>query len=60
MLLAAPLAKLGKAEEARAAAATVLKLQPGFRCRRQFAGVDCNPALAAMLSPALQMAGLPE
>jgi TolB-like protein/Tfp pilus assembly protein PilF len=60
MLLAAPLVKLGRLDEAKAAAARVLELQPGFRYSRQFAGVDCAPALAASLSEALRATGLPE
>jgi tetratricopeptide (TPR) repeat protein len=60
MLLAAPLAKLGRLEEAKAAAARVLELQPTFRYSRQFSGVGCAPALAATLSDALWAAGLPE
>ncbi|MEJ2378220.1 MAG: adenylate/guanylate cyclase domain-containing protein [Pseudolabrys sp.] len=48
MLLAAPLAKLGRLDEAKAAAARVLELQSNFRYSRQFAGVDCAPALAAL------------
>ena len=60
MLLAAPLAKLGRLEEAKAAATRVLELQPGFRYCRQFSGVDCAPALAAALGEALRTAGLPE
>lgn len=60
MLLAAALAKLGRFEEAKAAAARVLELQPAFRYSRQFAGVDCAPALAASLSEALRATGLPE
>jgi TolB-like protein len=60
MLLAASLAKLGRIEEAKAAAARVLELQPAFRYSRQFAGVDCAPALAASLSEALRFTGLPE
>jgi TolB-like protein len=60
MLLAAPLAKLGRFEEAKTAAAAVLKLQPSFRYSRQFAGVDCASGLAAALSEALCGAGLPE
>ena len=47
-------------EEAKAAAARVLELQPAFRYSRQLAGVDCAPALAASLSEALRAAGLPE
>ena len=60
MLLAAPLAKLGRLEESKAAAARVLELQPAFRYSRQFSGVDCAPALAASLSEALRATGLPE
>jgi TolB-like protein len=60
MLLAAALAKLGRLQEARAAATRVLELQPAFRYSRQFAGVDCAPALAAALDDALHNAGLPE
>lgn len=59
MLLAAALVKLGRLEEAKAAAARVLELQPAFRYGRQFAGVDCAPALAASLSEALRATGLP-
>ena len=58
--LAAALAKLGRLDEARAAAARVLELQPAFRYSRQFAGVNCAPALAEALGGALQAAGLPE
>lgn len=60
MLLAASLARLGRLGEAKAAAARVLELQPGFRSSRQFAGVDCAPTLAAALGDALRTAGLPE
>src|SRR5581483_2736096 len=45
--LAAALAKLGRLDEAKMAAARVLELQPTFRYSRQFAGVNCAPALAA-------------
>jgi len=58
--LAAALAKLGRLEEARAAAARVLELHPTFRYSRQFAGVKCAPELAASLGDALRAAGLPE
>jgi TolB-like protein/tetratricopeptide (TPR) repeat protein len=57
--LAAALAKLGRLEEARAAAARVLELHPTFRYGRQFAGVKCAPDLAASLGDALRAAGLP-
>src|SRR5436190_3584905 len=58
--LAGALAKLGRLEEARAAAARVLELHPTFRYSRQFAGVNCAPALADALGDALRTAGLPE
>ncbi|MBY5447509.1 transcriptional regulator [Rhizobium leguminosarum] len=58
--LAAALAKLGRMDEAREAAARVLQLQPSFRFGRQFAGVNCAPALALALGGALRDAGLPE
>jgi TolB-like protein len=58
--LAAALAKLGRLDEARAAATRVLELQLAFRYSRQFAGVNCAPALAEALGGALQAAGLPE
>ena len=59
-LLAAPLARLGRIEEARAAAARVLNLQPGFQYGRHFFGVDCAPTLAISLGEALRETGLPE
>ena len=52
--------KLGRTGEAKAAAARVLELQPAFRYSRQFAGVNCAPALAASLGEALHSIGLPE
>lgn len=58
--LAASLASLGRMTEARAAAAQVLDLQPGFRYGRQFAGVNCDPTLAMKLGDALKLAGLSE
>ncbi len=60
MLLAATLAKLGETEKAGAAAATVLRLQPNFGYNRQFAGVNCEPALATELGSALHSIGLAE
>ncbi len=60
MLLAASLAKLGQLQQARVAAARVLELQPAFRYSRQFAGVNCAPALADALGASLRAAGLPE
>ena len=58
--LAAALAKLGRLEEAKAAAAKVLELHPTFRYSRQFSGVNCAPALAASMGEALRVSGLPE
>jgi tetratricopeptide (TPR) repeat protein len=60
VLLAAALVKVGRLDEARAAAARVLELHPTFRYRRQFAGVNCAPVLAVPLGEALRAAGLPE
>jgi len=58
--LSAALAMLGRLEEAKVAAARVLELQPTFRFGRQFAGVNCSPALAESLGAALRAAGLPQ
>lgn len=58
--LTAALAKLGRLDEAKATAARVLELHPTFRYNRQFAGVNCAPALAEVLGGALRIAGLPE
>ncbi|MDF3834200.1 hypothetical protein P3W85_14740 [Cupriavidus basilensis] len=60
MILIGPLVALDRIDEAKAAAARVLELQPTFRFSRQFAGVDCAPPLAQMLGDALRIAGLPE
>ena len=58
--LAAALVKVGRVDEARAAAARVLELHPSFRYSRQFVGVNCAPVLAAPLGEALHAVGLPE
>lgn len=60
MVLAAPLAKLGLIKEAKNAATRALELQPGLRFSMQFAGVECDTALAASLRDPLLIAGLPE
>jgi len=60
VLLAAALAKLARLEEAKAAAARALELQPTFRYRRHFVAIGCAPELAASLSDALALTGLPE
>jgi hypothetical protein len=58
--LAAALAKLGRLDEARAAAAHVRELHPTFRNSRQFVTVNCAPEFAEILDSALNIAGLPE
>ncbi len=60
LALAAPLMKLGLSAEAKAAAARLLQLQPGFRYGRHFAGLACEPKLSAALGAALRDTGLPE
>jgi TolB-like protein/Tfp pilus assembly protein PilF len=60
VLLAAMLAKVGRLEEAKAAAGRVLELHPAFRYSRQFSGVDCAPELSVALGEMLSTAGLPE
>jgi TolB-like protein len=60
VILIGPLVALRRFDEAKAAAARVIELQPTFRFSQQFAGVDCAPALASKLGAALQAAGLPE
>jgi adenylate cyclase len=59
-VLAAPLAKLGRLEEANTAVARLLELQPEFRYSHFLAGVNCEPTLAAALSEALRSTRLPE
>jgi hypothetical protein len=54
------LAKVGRLEEAKAAAERVLELHPAFRYGRQFSGVDCAPQLAAALGEMLGASGLLE
>jgi hypothetical protein len=54
------LARIGRLDEAKAAAGRVLELHPAFRYSRQFSGVDCAPALSAALGEMLGAAGLPE
>jgi adenylate cyclase len=60
MALAAPLVKLGRTPEAKAAAARVLALEPTFRCSHAFAAAGTAPAVAEALSEALRAAGLPD
>lgn len=60
VILIGPLVTLRRFDEAKAAAARVIELQPNLRISQQFGGVDCAPALATKLGAALQTAGLPE
>ena len=60
MFLTAALAKLGQIDEAKAAAALVLELQPGFSISKMCSALDPAPTFAEPLTEALQAAGLPE
>ena len=60
MFLAAVLAKLGRMDEAKAAAERVLQLQPNFSSSGQCVGIGCAPILAAPLIEAMRSAGLPD
>jgi adenylate cyclase len=60
LCLVSALAKLGRIDEAKAAAARVLELQPGFRIDEWCAALDPSPAIAMPLTEALRAAGLPE
>jgi hypothetical protein len=60
LLLAAPLAKLGRIEEAKAAGARLLALHPGFSSRRWCAAVGVAPHISGTVIDALRLAGLPE
>jgi TolB-like protein/Tfp pilus assembly protein PilF len=60
MLLAAPLAKLGHHDEAKAAVERLMEREPAFRLSKLLAAVDCAPALAASLSEALRVTAIPE
>ncbi len=57
-LLAAPLEKLGRIEEARGALVRVRELQPNFSISRQCEAVGIVPAVAEPLIEALREAGL--
>jgi TolB-like protein len=58
-LLAATHAKLGRTDAAKSAAMRVLELQPGFTISGTCAAFDIHPSIAAPLSEALSLAGLP-
>jgi len=59
VILAAALVKLGLIDEAKAVAARVLALQPGFRIDEFCAVIDPAPEIAAPMTEALRAAGLP-
>jgi len=58
-LLAATHAKLGRLDAAKSAAVRVLELEPGFSISGLCAAFAIHESLAAPLSEALNMAGLP-
>lgn len=60
LLLAAPLMKLGRREEAALAVARLMEREPAFRLSGQLKGVGCAPALARALMDALLGSGVPE
>ena len=60
MCLASVLVKLGRTDEARAAAARVVALQPDFKIGEWCVGLDPAPAIAVPFTEALRAAGLPE
>ena len=60
MFLAASLAKLGRIEDAKAAAARVMQLQPNFSSNGQCSAIGCVPILAGPLIEAMRAANLPE
>jgi adenylate cyclase len=60
MFLAAALAKLGRMEDASAAAERVIQLQPNFSSNGQCSAIGCVPALATPLFEAMRASGLPE
>ncbi|TPK93026.1 transcriptional regulator [Mesorhizobium sp. B2-4-12] len=57
--LAAPLAKLGRIEEARASAARLMSLEPHFTIGRWSAAVGIAPGIIDDVTDALRVAGLP-
>ena len=60
MFLTAVLAKLGRIDEAKAAAARVVALEPGKSIGKMCLALDPAPTLAKPLTEALRAAGLPE
>ncbi|MCZ6859272.1 MAG: adenylate/guanylate cyclase domain-containing protein [Alphaproteobacteria bacterium] len=59
-VLAATHAKLGRLDAAKSAAKRVIELQPGFSIGELCAAFDIHASIAAPLSEALSVAGLPE
>ncbi len=59
-MLAAVLVKLGRIDDAKAAAARALVLQPNFSSSGQCAAIGCVPELAGPYIEAMRAAGLPE
>lgn len=59
-LLAAPLTRLRRMEEAKAAVARLRELQPNFSINRQCEAVGIIPVVAEPLIEALRAAGLPD
>jgi adenylate cyclase len=59
-ILAAALVKLGRVDEAKAVAARVVALEPGFSISKMCVALDPVPAIAVPLTEALLAAGLPE
>ncbi|WP_244494074.1 tetratricopeptide repeat protein [Mesorhizobium sp. Root172] len=57
--LAAPLARLGRIEEAKASAARLLSLDPRFTIGRWSAAVGLAPGIIDDVSDAMRTAGLP-
>jgi len=60
LCLVSALVKLGRIDEAKAAAARVLELQPRFSIGEWCAAIDPAPEIAAPLTEALRAAGLPQ
>ena len=58
VLLAATHAKLGRLDEAKAAARRVLELEPDYTISGARAAVDMHPSIAEPYSEALRLAGL--
>ncbi|MGE0284621.1 MAG: tetratricopeptide repeat protein [Rhizobiaceae bacterium] len=58
--MAAPLTRLGKIDEARAAAARLLALDPQFSVGRWSACVGIAPTILDQVTDALRLAGLPD